>query len=180
MNKEQLILKNTNLIYVALKNLNLYDKLDEYFDVAMIGLVRGANSYDESLNYKPSTYLYKCIYNELLLNIRRAKSKKRIPDYMMDRLSTPTTDNLTIEDIISNDVDIEKELIKKEQIEILHCEISKLSEREQLVINLSFGINGYEQMTQPDISEELKLSQAQVSRIRSKAIKKLRKAMSKL
>lgn len=178
MNREKLIINNTNLIYLALKNLNLYNKLDEYYDVGMIGLVKGANTYDETLNYKESTYLYKCIYNEILLTIRRDKRKKIIPDYMMISLYTPITDNLVIADFISDDIDIEKELIKKEQIDILHNELLKLTELEQLIINLSFGINGYEQTAQLDIAKKLNLSQPQICRIRSKALKKLRKVMS--
>lgn len=36
MTKEELILNNQNLIYVVLKKLHLYDRLDEFYDIGMI------------------------------------------------------------------------------------------------------------------------------------------------
>ena len=64
--KEKLILDNINLIYMVLKRYNLYNQLDEYYDIGMIGLVKGANSFSEDKGYKVSTYLTSCITYEIL------------------------------------------------------------------------------------------------------------------
>ena len=53
--KEKLILDNINLIYMVLKRYNLYNQLDEYYDIGMIGLVKGANTFSEDKGYKVST-----------------------------------------------------------------------------------------------------------------------------
>ena len=57
LTKEKLILDNINLIYMVLKKYNLYNQLDEYYDIGMIGLVKGANTYSGDKGYKTSTYL---------------------------------------------------------------------------------------------------------------------------
>lgn len=177
--KDELVLRNVNLIYSALKRLGLYNRCDEFFDVGMIGLIKGANKYDKSLGYSESTYLYRCIYNALLMEIRKKSSGRRIPDYKTTSLSSVIEDNITLEDIIPDDLDIEEDLVKKEQINQLMNEVSNLSKDEQRVINYTFGINGYDEMRQTDIADLMELSQAQVSRIKNRALKKLRKVITK-
>ena len=177
MTEEELILKNTNLIYAVIKKLKLYHRLDEFYDVGMIGLVKGAKKYDSSLGYTPSTYLYRCIYNEILMSIRRINSGREIPEYKMASLSTEIGENITLGDTIQDEKDFEEEIIKKEQITILYKELSNLTEQEQLIINLTFGVNGYQKTRQKDICEILNLSQPQVSRIKDRALNKLRKVM---
>lgn len=177
MSVEEIILNNTKLIYAAAKKLNVYGRLDEFYSVGMIGLVKGAKHYDENLGFKLSTYLYKCIYNEMLMTIRNNTSGKQIPEYVVTSISVPTAENLTLEDTFADTLDIEEEIIKKEQITTLYEEISKLSKQEQIVINLSFGVNGYEKMKLKDISKMLNISQSYISRVKARALKKLRKAM---
>ena len=67
LTKEKLILDNINLIYMVLKRYNLYNQLDEYYDIGMIGLVKGANTYSGDKGYKASTYLTSCILMKYLL-----------------------------------------------------------------------------------------------------------------
>lgn len=177
MNEEELILKNINLIYVTLKKLNLFDRRDEFYDVGMIGLVKGAKKYNPNLGYTAGTYLGRCIYNEILMYIRNNNSTKKIPENMTTYLSTKTTDKLSVGDLIKDDFDVEEDLIRNEQIEILYKEISKLTKNEQLVLNLYYGLNGYKAKRQTEISEIIGLTQAHVSRIKNKAIEKLRKEM---
>lgn len=177
--KDEMVLNNVNLIYTVLKKLNLYHRVDEFYDIAMIGLVKGVNNFDETKGYKLSTYLYRCIYNEILLSFRKLNSGREVPEYMTVPLSTDVTDNLTLIDVLPDKFNMEEEIIQNEIIEVLHKEISKLSECEQLVINLSFGINGHEKMGQKDICKLINTSQCNVSRIKVRALDKLKKAMSK-
>lgn len=176
--KDEMVLNNVNLIYIVLKKLNLYNRVDDFYDIAMIGLIKGVKKYDESKGYKVSTYLCSCIRNEILMSFRKINSGREVPENAILPLSTPIGDNLTFEDMIQDDVNVEDELIKNEKIELLYKEISKLSKQEQLVINLSFGLNGCEKTRQKEIAKNLNKSQAQVSRIKLRALKKLRKAMS--
>lgn len=177
MSVEEIVLNNTRLIYAAAKKLNVYGRLDEFYSVGMTGLVKGAKNYDETLGFKLSTYLYRCIYNEMLMTIRNNTSGKQIPEYIVTSISVPTGENLTLEDTLADTIDIEELMIKKDEISTLYKEISKLSKQEQMVINLSFGVNGYEKMKQKDICKMLNTSQSYISRVKVRALKKLRKAM---
>lgn len=179
MSEEEIITNNTKLIYKVLKRLNLYPRKDEFYDVGMVGLVKGAKRYDSSLGYSMSTYLYKCIYNEILMSFRRVNSGREIPESAIVPLTTPIGDNLTIADTIQAATDIENEIMKKDEIEILHNEISKLSNKERLVINLYFGLNDCKRLKQKEIAKILGIKQAQVSRIKNLALKKLKKEMIK-
>lgn len=172
MYDEKLVLDNVNLIYLVLKRLNLYDKRDDYFDIGMIGLVEGARTYDKTKGIAATTYLYRCIYNELCMTFR-----KKDPDGILSlNKEIKETDNrtITLEDMIPSDINIEEEVILKEQKEEMYNEILKLNEREKLVICLSYGVCGYEKIIEKEIAKILKISQAQVNRIKNKTIKKLR------
>ena len=71
MYDEKLVLDNVNLIYLVLKKLGLYNNHEEYFDLGMIGLVKGAKTFNKELGYNASTYLYRCIYNEIYCHLRK-------------------------------------------------------------------------------------------------------------
>ena len=45
---DEIVINNTKLIYVALKKLKMYNQLciENYYDVGMIGLVKGAKKYN--------------------------------------------------------------------------------------------------------------------------------------
>jgi RNA polymerase sporulation-specific sigma factor len=173
--EEKLILDNINLIYHVLKKYNLYSDLDEYFDIGMIGLVKAAKKFDGSKGYKPSTYLSNCIANEILCYIRNQKCLKRGSGIKNISIYTPITDEIDLLDCIRSNEDIEKNTIKKEQHELLYQEISKLNERDKFIICSKYGLLGYEELTQEQLSEATGLSQSYVCRIIKKFIEEVRR-----
>lgn len=172
--KDEMISKNTGLIYSVIRKLNLYNRVDEFFDIGMIGLVKGVNNYNESLGYKPSTYLYRCIYNEIIMSFRKLNSGREIPEFMKLSLSTKVFDNIELQDTIVDDLDVEETLIEKERYENLYAAISKLPEKEQLIINMYYGLNGYKETTQKDIAQLFNTTQSYISKIKLKSLKKLK------
>lgn len=162
---------NLNLIYFVLKQLNMYNKdgIDEYFDVGMLGLVKGLKTYTESKG-AVSTYLVKCIRNEIVIELRNQKANKRNNGVKPISINTPTTDNLTIEDTIKSDFDMLESIIKKERIKELGVAINTLKPIEKhVIIDIYFN-----NKTQLEIAEEIGVRQSYISRIKSKAIRKLR------
>lgn len=182
MTVEKLILNNHNLIYLVLKQLNLYSKLDEYYDIAVIGLVKGAKTYNPKLKIKASTYLCKCIRTEILAEIRKQQSVKRgvgctILSLDSEEYSTKEGNSSTLLDAIPSNTCIEEEFIIEEKLrEIYRC-IESLDARKKFIIYSSYGVNGYEYLTQQEIAVKLNCSQAQVSRIRSNALSELKEKM---
>ena len=162
---------NINLIYFVLKQLNMYNKdgIDEYFDVGMLGLVKGLKTYSESKGVI-STYLVKCIRNEIVMELRNQKTDKRNNGVKPISMETPTKDKLTIGDTIKSDFDILENTIKNERIKELGVAITTLKPVEKhVIIDIYFN-----NKTQLEIAKELGFRQSYVSRIKTKAIKKLR------
>lgn len=162
---------NINLIYFVLKQLNMYnrDGIDEYFDVGMLGLVKGLKTYSESKG-AISTYLVNCIKNEILMELRNQKTDKRNNGVKPISINTPTTDNLTIEDTIKSDFDMLESIIKKERIKELGVAINALKPIEKrVIIDIYFN-----NRTQLEIAEEIGVRQSYISRIKTKAIRKLK------
>ena len=166
MYDEKLVLDNINLIYVVLKRLKLYHKCDEYFDVGMIGLVKGAKTFNKKLGYSPSTYLYRCIYNEIGTELRKKK---------LDTISlnNPIDELHTFEDIISDGKTAENKYFLETDNIIIDEALKKLSKKEQIIIKTTFGFYK-RQLSQKELAEMFGISQPQISRIRTKALKKLK------
>ena len=162
---------NLNLIYFVLKQLNMYNKegIDEYFDVGMLGLVKGLKTYTDSKG-AVSTYLVKCIRNEIVIELRNQKANKRNNGVKPISINTPTTDNLTIEDTIKSDFDMLESVIKKERIKELGIAINTLKPIEKCVI-IDIYFNN---KTQLEIAEEIGVRQSYISRIKTRTINKLR------
>ena len=57
--------------------------------------------------------------------------------------------------------------------------LSKLSDREKLIISLRFGLNNREEeaMTQKEVADLLGISQSYISRLEKKIMKRLKKEM---
>ena len=162
---------NINLIYFVLKQLNMYNKdgIDEYFDVGMIGLTKGIQTYTESKGVI-STYLVKCIRNEIVMELRNQKTDKRNNGVKPISINTQTTDNLTIEDTIKSNFDMLEYEIKNERIKELGVAINVLKPIEKhVIIDIYFN-----NKTQLEIAKEIGIRQSYISRIKIKAIRKLR------
>ena len=73
---------------------------------------------------------------------------------------------------------VEDEVDLKMKIKKLYQKIEEvLKDREKLIIELRFGLNGRDVKTQNEIASELGISRSYVSRIETKAIDKLSKEL---
>lgn len=173
--REILIASNLKLVIKeAYKYSNGHDA-EEFFDVGIIGLIRGIDTYDIKKGFRISTYLVKCIDNNILMLIR--KNKKSIKTVSLE---TPIThdsegkDKLLKDTLVADDVDMDRPLQLKELILILEDE-SVLDSREREMVKMSFGFNKGKRYMQKEIASLFDISQAQASRIIKGALIKLRK-----
>lgn len=182
INNKELITDNIKIIYGVLKKMNLYNELDEYYDIGMIGLCKAARDFNSNKGYTFSTLAYRYIENDILGYIRKEKTVKRKSNYNAISLNTPVfkdglNNEITLGETLSSNTNIEEELIKKEQINNLYIALSKLNEKEKNIISSLYGINGIKKLTQEELSEKYNISQTQISRIKTNCIKKLRKLL---
>ena len=75
--QQQLVEDNHKLIYFFLYKNSL--NVDEFYDVAAIGLCKAATTYNNNSQTKFSTYAYACIKCEIFNELQRQKSTRKIP-----------------------------------------------------------------------------------------------------
>lgn len=72
--KNKLIEHNLRLVaHIAKKYALSNQENEEYISVGTIGLIKGINSFSSDKGFKLSTYISKCIENEILMNLRNNK-----------------------------------------------------------------------------------------------------------
>ena len=168
------MIEHEAMMYSILKKYGLYNKREDYIDVCYIGYAKALKKYDSSKS-KPTTYIYKCIENELIKCLRKESAIKRQReesslDYVYD------DHGHDLEDLIDSGIDIENDFIEKEQNKQLCEAIKKLSKKEQYIIKYSFGLN-CEEKTQSEMAEHLGVRQSQVSKLKRKVLIKLKEIM---
>lgn len=164
------------LVYsICKKYKNSMLEYDDAVGYGMIGLVKASKNFDETLGYKFSTYATFCIRGEVcqairdkvgLIGSRKEKSEGRAKITMpFSLLITEGKEKDTSFEIHIEDTFVD-EIIKNLDIKQA---VSKLSDIEKKVLIKKY----WEEKTQIAISNELGLSQAEVSR-------KLRKALNNI
>lgn len=174
--KKILIEHNLRLVaHVCKKYINSGIDQEDLISIGSIGLIKGINTYDDKKAIKLSTYTSRCIDNEILMCLR-SKKKTNKEVHLDDPIGKDKDDNtITLKDVLENDArPIEDEIDLKLKITKLHSKINNiLTERERIIINWRFGLNGKKPKTQIEIAQKLGISRSYVSRIETKAINKL-------
>lgn len=180
--KSSLIEHNLRLVvYIARKFDNTGADSDDLVSVGTIGLIKAVNSFNPGKNIKLATYASRCIENEILMYLRRLVRLKSEVSFD-EPLNTDWEGNeLLLSDILGTDSDVVyKDIETGVEKELLLGALKKLPERDQKIMNLRFGLNGREEMTQKDVADLLGISQSYISRLEKKIIAKLKNEMSKM
>ena len=82
---------------------------------------------------------------------------------------------MSLMDLLSEESDLDERLVLAEQAQKVRNAVKNaLTEREEKVIRLRYGLNGRAPMTQRETAEVLGISRSYISRIEKKALEKLR------
>lgn len=177
-----LIERNLRLVaHVVKKYSNTKVDQDDLISIGTIGLIKGINSFNVDKGSKLSTYVSRCIDNEILMYLRSTK-KLNAEVYLNEPIGKDKDDNVvTLQEVLENDSrNIEDEVDLKMKIKKLYQKIGEvLKDREKTIIELRFGLNGHKPKTQHEIAELMGISRSYVSRIETKAIGKLNKEFKK-
>lgn len=115
------------------------------------------------------------VANEILMFLRTSK-KVKSEVYLNEPIGKDKDDNeITLLEILENDDrSIEEEIDLKLKTKKLFEKMKEvLKEREQIILEMRFGLNGKTPKTQNEIANLLGISRSYVSRIETKAIHKL-------
>ena len=171
-----LIERNLRLVAHICKKYSIPNlEMDDLISIGTIGLIKGINTFDIEKNVKLATYASRCIENEILMYLRSTK-KLGAEVYLNEPIGKDKDDNeISLIDILEKDEkNIEEEIDFKMKMKQIYQKIkSVLKTREQIIIELRFGLGGKKPKTQNEVAQILGISRSYVSRIETKAIKKL-------
>lgn len=177
--KNKLIEHNLRLVaHIAKKYstvVNSQSDSEDLLSIGTIGLIKGINSYNAEKGTKLATYAARCVENEILMMIRSRK-KTQNDVSLNDSIGTDKEgNNVMLMDVISsNDEEIFDEIQNNDSVKKLYSNIrEKLTEREQKIIILRYGLIDGNCLTQREIAKMLGISRSYISRIEKKALSKL-------
>ncbi len=148
---------------------------DDLISIGTIGLIKGIKSFDSGKGVRLATYVSRCIENEVLMHLRSIK-KLNAEVYLEDTIGKDKDDNtVSLQEVIENDEKSIEEIVDlKFKIKKLYQKMKEvLKEREKLILEMRFGLDGKKPKTQNQIASILGISRSYVSRIETKAINKL-------
>ena len=175
--RNKLVEHNLRLVaHIIKKYCGVQTEQDDLVSIGTIGLIKAINTFKPDKNIRLSSYASRCIENEILMHFRSVK--KSAQDVSLNETIDTDKDGnpLTLMDIMAVDDTILDDLDRKLNSRKLGQFIrEELSGREKTVILLRYGLGGTEPLTQKEIAKQLGISRSYVSRIETKALKKLKK-----
>lgn len=173
--REKLITHNLRLVaHIVKKYDNCGLLYDDLISVGTIGLIKAIDTFSIEKSKKISSYLSRCIENEILMYIR--SNKKVISTISLFEPLGEDDDGqeIRLEDIISSEsVDYNDKLDKENDLNKLFKYLKVLDEFELKILTLRYGLNNTKEYTQKEIGKMLNISRSYVSRIEKKALNKL-------
>ena len=180
--REKLINHNLRLVAHVCKKYNGAYEADDLISVGSIGLIKGIDSFKKEKGSQLSTYVSRCIENEILM-LLRANKKHKVCVSIEDSVGTDKDgQNLSLFDIIPQDEEddpsniVEKKVLVEEVKEFMK---HNLSDREYKIICLRYGLIDHIERTQNEVAEILGISRSYISRIETKALEILKQKFGK-
>lgn len=180
--KATLIERNLRLVvYIARKFENTGIYVEDLISIGTIGLIKAINTFKPDKKIKLATYASRCIENEILMYLRK-NSNMRSEVSIDEPLNVDWDGNeLLLSDILGTDNDvicrnIEEEVDKK----LLETALTKLSGREQKIMEMRFGLHNQKEKTQKEVADLLGISQSYISRLEKRIINRLKKEIAKM
>lgn len=178
--RQTLIERNLRLVvYIARRFENTGINIEDLISIGTIGLIKAINTFRTDKNIKLATYASRCIENEILMYLRR-HSRTRMEVSLDEPLNVDWDGNeLLLSDVMGTDPDlVGRELERETDRALLREAISRLTAREQKIMQMRFGLDGCKERTQREVADELGISQSYISRLEKRIIKRLRGEIS--
>lgn len=179
--KQRLIEHNLRLVvYIARRFENTGVNLEDLISIGTIGLIKAISTYRREKNIKLATYASRCIENEILMHIRKIAGQKA--EVSLDEPINMDYDGneLLLSDILGTDEDmIMRPLEDDVDLQLLRQALRELPDREREIVQMRFGLDGYQELTQKEVAEKMGISQSYISRLEKRIMQRLRKEIIK-
>ena len=173
--RAKLIEHNLRLVaHIVKKYENNKGDNDDLISIGTIGLIKGIDSYSKSHNTRITTYIARCIENEILMYFRNNKKHSKNVSINESIGFDKEGNEITILDILKTDnPDFISDIHTKNNINLLKQYFNVLNEREKEIIIKRYGLNDSDEYTQKEIAKNLNISRSYVSRIEKRALTKM-------
>ena len=172
-----LVERNLRLVvYIAKKFENSAINIEDLISIGTIGLMKAINSFNMDKNIKLATYASRCIENEILMHLRKTQRIKT--EVSIDEpINTDSEGNdLALGDILGTENDvIFKQVEDSDNKKVIDLAIKNLDSREKIIMEMRYGFDGKNELTQKEVADKLGISQSYISRIEKKVIERLKK-----
>ena len=172
-----LIEYNLRLVaHIVKKYQSAEDDMEELISIGTIGLIKAVDTFDQEKARRLSTYAARCVENEILMYMRAKKKYMRETSYYEPIGTDKEGNEIQLLDIMESGEPeaMEQIQLKDDLLRIYRLLEERLSEREQLVLIMRYGLYGGREYTQREIAERLGISRSYISRIEKNALHRLR------
>ena len=148
--------------------------------IGTIGLIKSINTFNLDKKIKLATYASRCIENEILMYLRKNASQKN--EVSIDEPLNIDWDGneLLLSDVLGSDGDeVGRGIEQEDERFLLMGFVGELPPREKQIMEMRFGMNGYDEYTQKEVADTLGISQSYISRLEKRIINKLKKQIEK-
>ena len=177
--KQLLIEHNLRLVvFIAKRFENTGVCLEDLISIGTIGLIKAIGTYRRDKNIKLATYSSRCVENEILMHIRKISNQKS--ELSLDEPINMDYDGneLLLSDVLGTDEDmILRPLEDDVDLRVLRQALAELPDREQEIVWMRYGLNGYKELTQKEVAQKLGISQSYISRLEKRIMLKLKKEL---
>lgn len=175
--RDKLIEHNLRLVaHIVKKYDNKTEDIDDLISIGTIGLIKGIDSFNNKHSAKLTTYIAKCIENEILMYYRSNKRNNRNISLNEAIGYDKEGDEITLLDILKTPKpDFAIDIHNQNNIKLIDKYFNVLTPREKEIITKRYGLNDEEKMTQKEIAKVFKISRSYVSRIEKRALTKMLK-----
>ncbi len=179
--KNILIEHNLRLVAHIAKKYSDENNLEDLISIGTIGLIKGINTFDAEKNARLSSYIARCIENEILMVLRSSKKIQKEVSINESIGTDREGNNMTFSDILTTDTsDISDIIFNKLESKKLYCAMKKVLNKNEInIICWRYGLNNTKRKTQKEIADILGISRSYVSRIEKRCIEKLAEELKK-
>lgn len=175
--REKLINHNMRLVAHVCKKYNGAAEADDLLSVGSLGLIKGIDSYKKDKGSQLSTYVSRCIENEILM-LLRANKKHKICVSIEEPIGVDKDgQEMSLYDILPQKEEQDPDFIVERKVlieEIKQYIKETLTEREYKIVCLRYGLIDGIERTQQEVASILQISRSYISRIETKAIETIK------
>ena len=179
--RDKLIEHNLRLVaHIVKKYENKNNNIDDLISIGTIGLIKGIDSYKNNKGIKLTTYIARCIENEVLMFYRIDKKNTKNISLNEPIGYDKDGNEITFLDILKTpDPEYANVIHTKDNIDHLKEYFKFLTPREKKILIKRYGLNKNDEITQKEIAKEMGISRSYVSRIEKRALTKILKEFIK-